>query len=358
MAHQIVKPQKLVNTAVGLLEQELVVPNLFTKTGVDQYKGAENDTINYKVEGVLPFHEYAWRNDRSSGIQFDEYAERKIAISFGGNFYSAVKLTDEQMDFDIDQWSSEILRPQSKAVSRGLQRAAVTELTGASYNVTIGLQGKADQAGVLRSAIIEARRVLNKFNVPSDGRVMLVGSDFESAILNADDLALADAVGDSEAQAVLREATLGRKYGFRFVVDQTIGAGDAYAMIPSAFVFLSGAPSVPAGAPAGATTSFEGIALRWIRDYDPEHLQDRSVVNTYAGFQEVKDVLVGWDEANKKEVVSSGEYLVRAIKLSLTGDSDYPAAAGELATITGISDAAVWTPTGAAAETDPANGGV
>ena len=84
-------------------------------------------------------------------------------------------------------------------------------------------------------------------------------------------------------------------------------------------------------------------------------MQDRSVVNTYAGFRSVTDVLVGWDAVNEKEIVSTGEHFVRGIKLTLDGASNYPAASSELATITGVSDAKVWTPTGMKAETDPAN---
>ncbi len=346
--HMIVKPEKLVATAAGMLEQELLVPNLFKKEGVDQFKGADNDTISVKVEGVLPFHEYAWRNDRSQPIAFDEYAERKIAVTFGGNFYSAVKVTDEQNDFDLDSWSK-LLRPQVKAVARGLGRAAVTTLTGQTYNVTIG-----DAAANLRGALIEARRVLNAFHVPEGDRYLLVGSNFESAMLNDEKLNLAQNVGDSEAESALREATIGRRFGFNIIVDQTIGADDAYAFAGSALIFLSGAPTVPPSVPFGATTSFEGTALRWVRDYDPTYMQDRSVVNTYAGFRAVEDVLVGWDDVNKTEVVSASEHFVRGIKMTLDGASDYPAAASELATITGgaVSDAKVWTPTGVGAETD------
>ncbi|MFC9736677.1 hypothetical protein ACFVKC_02010 [Streptomyces noursei] len=347
--HQVVKPQKLVNTAVGMLEQELIIPNLFQKHSIDQFKGADNDTISMKVEGILPFHDYAWRNDRSQPIQFDEYSERKIAVSFGGNSYSAVKLTDEQNDFDIDQWSK-LLRPQVKAVSRGLQRRAVKTLTGQKYNVTIGGAGQN-----LRSALIEARRVLNAFHAPREGRYLLVGSDFESALLNDEKLNLAQNVGDSEAESALRTATLGERFGFRIVVDQTIPSDAAYAFASSAFIFLSGAPSVPQSVPYGATTSFEGIALRWIRDYDSLYLQDRSVVNTYNGFRSVTDILVGWDDAAEKEIISTQEHFVRGIKLSLDGKSDYPEATSELATITGVSDAKVWTPIRPKPKDDPAN---
>ncbi|MFI6275945.1 hypothetical protein [Streptomyces sp. NPDC050988] len=347
--HQVVKPQKLVNTAVGMLEQELIIPNLFQKQGVDQFKGAENDTISMKVEGILPFHDYAWRNDRSNPIVFDEYSERTIAVTFGGNVYSAVKLTDEQNDFDIDNWSK-LLRPQSKAIARGLQRRAVNLLTGQTYNATIGNAGQN-----LRGALIEARRVLNAFHAPREGRYLLVGTEFESALLTDETLNFAQNVGDSEAETALRTASIGERFGFRIVVDQTIPADAAYAFAQSGFIFLSGAPSVPQSVPYGATTSFENIALRWVRDYDPLYMQDRSVVNTYAGFRSVPDVLVGWDQANEKEIVSTQEHFVRGIKLTLDGKSDYPAAGSELATITGVSDAKVWTPTGMKAETDPAN---
>ncbi|MFJ8583550.1 hypothetical protein ACIRD2_02680 [Streptomyces sp. NPDC093595] len=347
--HQVVKPQKLVNAAVGMLEQELVIPNLFQKQGVDAFKGAENDTISMKVEGILPFHDYAWRNDRSAPIQFDEYSERTIAVTFGGNVYSAVKLTDEQNDFDIDNWAK-LLRPQSKAIARGLQRRAVNTLTGQSYNVTIGNAGQN-----LRGALIEARRVLNAFHAPREGRYLLVGTEFESALLTDEKLNLAQNVGDSEAESALRTASIGERFGFRIVVDQTIPADSAYAFASSAFIFLSGAPSVPQSVPYGATTSFENIALRWVRDYDPLYMQDRSVVNTYAGFRSVTDILVGWDAANEKEIISTSEHFVRGIKLQLDGKSDYPEAASELAKITGVSDAKVWTPTGVKPEADPAN---
>lgn len=346
MAHTPVKAEKLALTAVGMLEQELLVPNLFLKQGIDNFRGAKDDTVSVTVEGVLPFHEYAWRNNRASGISFDEYAERKIPVTFGGNYYSAVKLTDEQADMDFDGWSK-LLRPQVKAVARGLGRAAVTKLTGETYNVTIG-----NAERNLRGALIEARRVLNKFQAPEEGRVLLVGSNFEAALLNDSGLNLAQNVGDSEAESALRTATIGQRFGFTIVVDQTIGADDAYAMHPSAFIFLNAAPYVPNSVPFGATQSFEGVSARWVRDYDPTYMQDRSVVNTYAGFQTVKDVLVGWDDTNKVEIVSAAEHLVRGIKLTLDGASNYPAAASEIATITGVSDASVWTPTGRGAETD------
>lgn len=353
MAHTVVKPEKLVATAVGVLEQELVVPNTFMKKGIDEFKGAENDTINYKVPGVLPSHDYAWRNDRSSEITFDEYAERKIQISFGGNNYSAVKITDEQKDFDLTG-DDHLMVPQARAVAVGLERKALAHLNSTTFNVTIG-----NIAANLRGALVEARRVLNKFNVPAEARIMLVGSDVEAALLLDDKLGLAQNAGDAVAESKLRLATLGKHYGFSFVVSQDLAPDEAIAYVPSAFIFLSGAPSVPQSVAFGKTISYKGLALRWLRQYNARKFQDESVLNTFYGFNTVKDPLRYWDAAANggvgQESITTSEYLVRAIKLKLDGSSDYPAAASELAKATGISDASVWTPTGRKAETDPAN---
>lgn len=348
--HQLVKPEVLAATAVGMLAQELIVPRLFQRQAVTDFRGAENDTLSVPVEGLLPFHDYAWRNDRSNPIIFDEYKERKIAVTFGGNVYSAVKVTDEQYDFDLTSWAK-LLNPQARAVGRGLQRRAVKTLVDRTYAVTIG---NAEQN--LRGALVEARKVLNRFNVPDGPRYLLVGSDFESALLNDEKLVLAQNVGDVEAVSALRTATIGQRAGFTVVVDQSIPADAAYAMVDSAFIFVTGAPSVPQSVPFGATASYEDIALRWVRDYDSAYMQDRSVVNTYAGFRAMdKDVLVGYDPATGNEFVGTEEHFVRAIKLTLDGSSNYPPASSELARISGVSDAKVFTPTGPKAETDPAN---
>lgn len=338
--HILAKPEKIVATGVGLLEQELVIPNIFQKEGIDQFKGAPNDTVNVVVEGLLPFHDFAWRSGESNAgdtpansrqkLTFDRYVERKVPIAFGGNVYSAVEITDEQKDFDFNTWTDKILKKQVRAVARGLGRRAVSTLTGQTYSVVIG--DLAGTGSTLRGGLLEARRVLNRFNVPQESRVLLVGTDFEAKLLSDPTIVFAQNAGDARADSALGEATLGRLAGFTVVVDQTIPATEAYALHPSAFIMLTGAPAVPQSVKQGATQAFEGIAMRWLTDYSADYLVDRSVVNTYAGFRAIKDDLVGYSTSttnananwNQAEIVSSNEHFVRAIKLKLDGASVYP----------------------------------
>lgn len=316
--HMIVKPEKIAAAAAVILEKKLVVPAIFQREGIDQFKGANDDTINVVVEGVVPWRVYGWRNDRSEPIQFDQYAERKIAVSFGGDMYSALKLTDEQHDFDLFGWGK-LMRKQTEAIAKGLEAKALETLMDAPYAVTLG----ADSSVGMRSHLIRARRTLNALHAPTSGRTLLVGTDWEQALLEDEKLNLAQNVGEAEAVSALREATIGRRYGFNVVVAQELPADTAFALTESAFIFLTGAPSVPQSVPFGATAAHEGVALRWIRDYDSTYLQDRSVVNTYWGYRHVPDPLLGMTSTGQA-YVSKHQHFVRAIKLVLDGEDSLP----------------------------------
>ncbi|WP_202868511.1 hypothetical protein [Kribbella sindirgiensis] len=349
MAHEVVKPEKIAAVAAVSLEQNLVLPAVMHREGIEQYKGAEGDTITVKVPGVLPYRSYGWRNDRSASIQFDEYKERKVAVTFGDDIYSAVRLTDEQNDFDLDGWTK-LMAAQTKAVGRGLERGAVNKVLNAPYEITLKLDSTK-----LRTSLIKARNVMDRLMVPDEQRIMLLGSDVEAALLD-DDKVFGNAaqVGESDAESALRRAILADRYGFTFIKVLELPPTTAIAMVSSAFIFASGAPSVPQSVGFGAAASYEGVALRWIRDYDMEKTRDRSLVNTYPGFREVVDTLVGVDAENQA-FVSNYEHFVRAFKLVLDGTEVLPDPDGddekatELGNITGI-----WAASNATASADAA----
>ncbi|MGW8630601.1 hypothetical protein [Streptomyces sp. NPDC055793] len=342
--HDVIKPEKIAATAAVALEESLVVPAVFQREGIDQFKGARGDAINVKVEGVLPYRTYGWRNDRSTEIQFDVYSEKTVQVTFGDDVYSGVQLTDEQNDFDLNGWAK-LMSKQTEAVGKGLEYEAVDYLLKAPYAVTLGgaVSGRS-----LRKTLIRAREVMNKFRVPKEQRTLLVGSGWENELLSDPDLNLASNVGDAEAVSALKEASLGRRYGFNIVTSDELPADTAIALVSSAFIFATGAPSVPQSVPFGAAASYNGVALRWIRDYDATRLTDRSIVNTYKGFRIVEDFLVGRDAQTPSQgFVSEHQHFVRAIRLDLDAttdalpDPDGPdEKAQELAAITGIAGAA------------------
>ena len=325
--HTKIKPEKLAATAAELMERELVVPKLFARKGIEEFKGAKDDTINVRVPGILPARDYEWRNNRAQPLLFDEYRERKLAVRFGGNAYSATMLTDEQREMDFMGWTQDILPAQSRAVARKLEYGAIKALKDGKYSVTIGANGKAaNPAGNVLAAILEARHALNRMGASKVKRTLLVGSDWDT-ILQGDGALLAGNVGNTIAESAFADALLGKVKGFDIVVSEDIAPDEAYALTGDSFVFLNAAPGVPDSAVAGASMlSQDGIAMRWLRDYDPQYQVERSTVNTWYGYQQVLDPVIYVND-DGQEVVSDDEYNIRSVKLTLgptTGTKYFP----------------------------------
>lgn len=304
MANSFLKPEVIAATALGLLQREVVLPRLVWNDAISDFAGAKNDTVSIRVPGRLQAREYGWRNNRSSEIVLDELTETKIDVTLNHDIYSAVAVTDEELTLDIADFGVQVLSPQTYAVARTVEDLLVTTIEGATYATTITVNEDDPWGGV-----VEARTALNKAEVPRDGRTLLVGADFEGAMLKQDLLKRVDESGSDDA---LREAMIGRYAGFNVVGSNAIDPRTAYAFVRSAFIFAMRAPMVPSGVVFGQSMSDQGIAMRWIRDYDAARLRDRSVLNTFVGSAVVMDNTAAAGDPENLE-------LVRAVKLQLAG---------------------------------------
>lgn len=308
MANVFLKPEKIVATGLGILSRELVLGNLFTKLTKEDFKGAKDDTVSFRVPAVLTAREYGWRNDRSSPIVLDELTETKVDVVLNHDFYSAVKVTDEQLTLDITNFGTQVLAPQLRAVGEKAESLIADTLAAASYGTEIDfIEGGTGKTGDPYLVAVEARKHLNKSNVPQSGRFLLLGADVEAAFLASDKLVK---VNESGSESALRDAIIGRIAGFNVVVSNSIDPGAAYAAHATALVLGTVAPDNPAGATKSAAQSYQGWGMRWLQDYDPTILSDRSVVSTFAGATAVAD--------------GEGDTVIRAVKINFQGDTETP----------------------------------
>lgn len=310
MAHSFLKAEKIVDQGLGLLQRELVLPNLVKRLGVADFSGAKNDTINVRIPAILEANEYGWRNNRSAPIDYDDLEEFSVPVSLDKHVYSGVKITDEELTLDIASWGEQVARPQIRAVGEKLESYIATAMKNAPYAETVSYDG--DETGNISGiyeTLVEARSILNKANVPSGERFVLLGADVEAAALLSPNLVNVDQSGSSSA---LRDAVIGKLAGFTIIGNcNSIDPDFAVAFHPTAFAFANVAPEVPSGATAGATSSYEGLAMRWIRDYDPDRLQDRSIYSSFAGAASVND-------GRESYGALTGEN-VRAVEIEFTG---------------------------------------
>lgn len=277
MANNFLNPVTIVSGALGVLEREVVLPQLVWRDAEAGFDGAKGDTVTLRLPAYLEAHEF----DRSTGepIVVDDLNEIGVPVTLDKELYSAVAVTDPQLTLGITDFTEQVTQPQSRAVVRGLEQTVAVALDAAPVAWTVDESDPWDAA-------VEARKALNKAAVPMAGRVLLVGADVEAVILKHPLFVRADQSGSDNA---LREANPGRIAGFQVVVSQYVDAALAWGFHRSAFALANRAPVVPEGATFGESMTFESYAMRWLRDYDANYLRDRAVMSSLAGCSSVND---------------------------------------------------------------------
>ncbi len=303
MANSFLKPEVINRTALKLLEREIVVPRTVWNYADAEFRGAKNDTVTLRLPAVATSREYTFRNDRTNPIVVDDLTETSVPVVLDHDIYHAASITDEQLTLDIVDFTEQVLVPQVKGIARGLEDLIVNVMETATYGTTINI---ADSSDAMWATLVAARQALNDDNVPREGRVLLVGSDVETEMLLDEKFNRVDSAGDGIATSALREATIARLAGFTIIGSNALDPETAIAFHPTAFAFVNVAPVVPDGVTYGSRLAQSGLAMRWIRDYDPMYLRDRSVVSSFAGCTSVED---------------DGSSNVRAVKINFNGAS-------------------------------------
>ena len=89
------------------------------------------------------------------------------------------------------------------------------------------------------------------------------------------------------------------------MVHDGLNPSEGYYFHSSGLLVANVAPVVPLGATTGQSgISRLGYGLRWIQDYDPNYLRDRSVVSSFYGVNEVRDER----DADGNWIVEVGEF--------------------------------------------------
>lgn len=312
MANAFVKPEVVANTALGLLTREIVVPRLVWRDGVGDFAGVKDDTITVH----LPAYAKAKTRVLRSGTARTKSSlqQRSVDVKLDTDVYLDVPVTDEQMELDIKDFGKDIINPMIEGTGRTIEERVVATMQGATYANEFAL----DYAD-LKGTIAEARRLLNLAHVPAGNRTLLVGSNVDSELVQLDNLSK---FNESNSTDALREAMIGRIYGFTVVTTPLLNPGEAFAFHGTAFPLVTRAPKVPAGAPWGASKSYGGFATRVVRVFDPNEVEDRVITDSWIGsnittdFGSINATTGEFEPAEDLAEVGEAALFVRAVHLT------------------------------------------
>lgn len=265
-------------TALGALKANTVMTQL-VRRDFDSEVASRGDTVNVTKRGGLSVND----KGANSTVTLQTPSNTKIPIVLDQHKEVSVLIEDVASAKAVDD-ALNYVEDAAIVIGETVDSDLLALYTSAGD--TVG--SSSDDLDVAQ--VVAARKSLNNLKAPQRGRVMVIGSGPEASLLLKTQFTSSDFGGDVSRAAVI-EANLGRKYGFDFFMDQQVVETVSPTTIHNiafhrdAFVLVSRMlPQPPAGSGAVATTvSEDGVGMRALRAYNPNHL----------GLQMTVDILYG-----------------------------------------------------------------
>lgn len=324
MAITQVKADKITRMALGLLQREIVLPQVVwtDATTASDWIGAAGDTVTLRIPARATARTRPLRGQRPTAsegegiITMDELVEQSIDVVLDEAIYHAVPTTDEEETLDITDFGAQVLDPMVRAVAEGAENKIAKVMQGAAYATTVTIS-----AADTFNGMVDARTALNDAHVALSDRFVVVGSGIEAAFLKDDHFNHADQAGDSSA---FRDALIGRIAGFNnILVSHALEPNEGYAFHRTAYAATMVAPKIPQGASWGSRQALSGIGMRVIKDYDFRNAQDRTMADVYMG---VSPVIDGPGASETQTVTIGGSPAGGSFTLSYRGRTTGPIA--------------------------------
>lgn len=270
-------PEQVAKVAVAMASEDSYLGALINRDFEADLLGGggKGRTVNVKVPSALIARSRGI-DETTAAIVLDSLTESTIPVSLGEHLYSAVGLSEGDMNLKLTDFSKQVLAPQVAAVVDYAEETIAAKLAEIALTEDI----EWDPANPVKT-FTDMRRVLRKRGVPQANLNVVVGTNVYAALLDAKAITDASESGSTEA---LREGNVGKLRGFTIVESTRVDDDAIIAFHRDAFTLAVRAPAVPAGQ-FGQAVSSNGYSLRYLRDYDVMHTLHRSMVSTFAGVE-------------------------------------------------------------------------
>lgn len=292
----VLTAKRISRASIALLARSLVLPMTVTRVPGEDFKGSNGDTVTVRVPQPGASREQTTPGDT---ITYDDVTEVPVDVTLK-HLYHGKLVTDEEMAYEVEDFARQISAVQIDAVATGAEQTLAAVMNALTPRIEFA--GTASAADT-KATLLEAREILGEAEVPASNRYLAVSPSIATRLLSVDEFVKVDESGSSTA---LREAVIGRVYGFTVVESPALDADEAVAYHSSGFVFANLTPVAPRGANDSASVTAQGIGLRQIFQYVPDKLSDASVVSTFAGAAAVNDVTPANDPTDYPRFVKIG----------------------------------------------------
>lgn len=268
MANTFLTPDIIAREALMVLRNNAVMANLVHRDFSTEF-AAVGDTITVRKPASFEAKEY------NGSIVTQDATEGGVTVTLDKLLDVSFKVTSKEMTLDIADFSEQLLKPAMQAFADKID----SYLLGLAASVTQSVSYDPTTDNI-RNVVVDARKYLTDAAAPLTDRRFVYGADIEADLLKTDLFLTADKVGDEGT--ALREASLGRKLGLDFYVDQNV-TEDSLVFHKNAFALVTRSLELPQGAGKAAIVNYDGFGLRVVYGYDMDAKTDIVSVDILCG---------------------------------------------------------------------------
>jgi hypothetical protein len=292
---------QIANRALATLYNTTVLASLVSRDYDPGFAGKQGDTVNVRVPIVFAANTF----NRSIGIQLQNPAEDTFPVVLDTIADVSFAVTSEDMTLTIDDFAERLLNPAMEAIAQKIDGDLAEALVDAA-NQTANPSGdyvqKQTGGGVVTTpdadhpskVLIPARVKLGRNLMPTMNRFAIFSPEAAGEVIGDPTMHEADKRGDTDG---LREAAIGRKFGFDSYENNVLGYGagdrgqaDGVAFHRDAITLASRTLEKPMGkvGAQSAISNYKGLGLRVVYDYDITYKQDVVSVDFLYGVRAIR----------------------------------------------------------------------
>lgn len=211
MGNTILTPSIIAKEALMQLRNNSVMASLVHRDYSQEFVAGVGNTVTIRKPATFEAKEF----NRSTGIQIQDATEGSESVVLDKLLDVSFEVTAEQLTMDIRDFSEQLLIPAMQGFANKIDQYLLSLYNEVPFNY-----GTAGTTPNEISDITGSRKVLNDNKVPFANRNLVIDTTAEDKLLQLAAFHEADKIGDDGT--ALREASLGRKFGFNVFMDQNV----------------------------------------------------------------------------------------------------------------------------------------
>jgi hypothetical protein len=204
-------PEMWANESIAILQEAMVVGNLVHRDfepAIANY----GDVVNTRKPGEFTVK----RKTANDNVTVQTPTATNVPVVLNQHLHTSFLIKDGDQSKAFKDLVAEYLSPAMLSVARGIDQILMAQTFQFLPNVAGKLGGVSGSTA--QSYLLGTRQVMNQNKALVDGRHMIVGPVAETALLSDPAFLQAYSVGDEGT--ALREASLGRKFGYNIFMAQ------------------------------------------------------------------------------------------------------------------------------------------